>query len=49
MVEGMQPFIDEEYGVMWEDHGVIIGQSSMEGVAKNFKVKGEECQMEIVS
>ena len=47
MVEGERPFIDGEWSVMREDHGVIIGQPSIEGVSEDIEVKTGGCPMEI--
>ena len=43
LVEGERPFIDKKHRIVREDHGVIIGQPSMEGVTKDFEVKGGGC------
>ena len=47
LLDGEQPFIDGEFRAVREDHGVIIRQPSMEGVAEDFGVKGGGFQMEI--
>ena len=47
-MDGEQPFIDGEFIAVREDHGVIIGQLSMEGVVEDFVVKERECQMETI-
>ena len=46
MVNGERPFIDGEFGVVREDHGVIIVLPSMEGMSEDFGVKGGGCHME---
>ena len=45
-VEGEWPFIDGDCRAVQEDHSVIIGQPSIEGVAENFGVKEGRCQIE---
>ena len=47
MVNDKRSFIDREFRVVREDHGVIIELPSMEAVSEDFGVKRRECQMEI--
>ena len=47
MVNDEQLFIDGEFRVVQEDHSVIIGLPSVEGVSEDFGVKGGEYHMEI--
>ena len=44
-MEGERPFIDGEWRAVQEDHGVIIGQPSMEAMSEDFGVKGGGCQI----
>ena len=39
MIEGERLFIDGDYRVVQENHGVIIKQPSMKGVIKDFRIK----------
>ena len=48
MVDGEQPFIDGEFTVVQEDHGVIFRQPNMKVVVKDHGAIGGEFQMEIV-
>ena len=45
-MEGERPFIGGEHRAVQEDHNIIIGQPSMEGLSEDRGVKGGGCQME---
>ena len=47
MMKGERSFIDGEWRVVREDHGVILGQPNMEGVAKDLRIKLRECTMNV--
>ena len=44
LVESERVFIDGEHRAVREDHDLIIGQSSIEGVTENFGVKKEDAK-----